>query len=146
MEVIERPKIRAPIEVPPTIRCPNHECQCVIAYDENKDLTIGDDLMSMGFECPDCGTWVTVKKLKKFAQYPEAFFDFHNGEPRSDNQVQEWVDDCIGYLKKSQEPGEYCLTGSGNTIVIGLKGSSEDGDTIIVAKGYKQLTYFPNKE
>lgn len=146
MEVIERPKIRKPVEVPPTISCPNYDCQCVIAYKENEDLVISDDLMSVGFECPDCGAWVTVKELEKFAQYPEAFYDFHNGAPQSNEQIQECVDECIYCLKEDCKSGEYCFTGSGGTLVIGLKGDSEDGDTVIVAKGYQELTYFPNEE
>lgn len=117
-----------------TIVCP--KCHCTISYDQN-DIEYYED--GNGFCCPDCKNQIYMEKYDK-TQFPEAFYHFNSvdGYTLSDKETQYYVNKVANCLK-SAKVGEYCRSGTGDTMVFGCK--YEDEDNIVVCKDYYELSY-----
>lgn len=126
--------VKKPIQPPNEVTCDN--CGAVLCY-EPTDVRIG----YMGCEvvdCPECGEDVLVSE-KRVAP-PNFPITFHHTDPYgkgvknlSDGEIQQYVDRVVEQTKQLKA-GEFTYTGTGDTMVIGLK--HEDETDIIVAKGY----------
>ena len=116
-------------------KCP--ACGCTIEYTEEdlEDLDHGT-----GFYCPDCGEEIYHERFE-LHKFPRAFYRFgvNNGAVAiSDETIQMYINDVARVLKNANV-GEFTCTGTGDTMVIGLK--FEDEDHIIVAKNYWEEEY-----
>lgn len=120
-------------EVKHEIVCPN--CDSLLRYtDEDLEMARNEQ----GFECPNCEDWICVKKYPTF-EFPTSFYHFgKNAFKVNDEQTQKWIDQCVNYVKQSNEPYDFTSTGSGDTLVIAFK--CADGITCYVAKDYYEAS------
>lgn len=133
MRVIARKS--SPIEQVSKIICPN--CECTIEYTERdvEDLDHG-----FGFYCPECGEEIYTQKFD-LHEFPNAFYHFGVNDGAvaiSDKETQRYINEVVDYLKDA-DVGDHAETGSGDTIVIGIK--YEDGVSLYVAKNYWEEEY-----
>lgn len=106
-------------------------CNTILEY---TDEDVHEIYCGRGFKCPKCGEDVFIGPPEKIV-YPDSFYDFKNGVDICDEDIQKYVDDVYKTLKESGLDIDYAYSGTGNTIVIGLK--CADGElAIIVAKKY----------
>lgn len=117
-------------------------CGAELEYSE-EDIDIG----MFGCEtiiCPVCGeaTFVSDRKIKP--TFPKTFWGYkENAVNCSNEEIQNFVDYVVKNLtSENSNVGDYSITGSGNTIVIGLK--YEDEISIYVCKNYWEETIFPS--
>lgn len=113
------------------------ECGAELEYDK-EDVYIG----WMGCEyvtCPNCNceTMVDGKRIMP----PTWKTTFHHTCANTgavdikDAEIQKYVDEVIKNLcSDKRKPGEFCLTGTGNLLVLGVKW--EDSADVYVTKDY----------
>lgn len=125
-------------------RCICEECGAELEY-EPCDVHVG--WMGVGYvTCPECGRDTAVSDERKAK--PTWPLTFHhtckeNGAvDLDDERVDSMVDEVVNRLKKSDDDYPYAMTGTGNTVVFGLK--FEDSIEIYVTKNYWEDTIFLN--
>lgn len=118
------------------IICPH--CRSKLAYTSN-DIThskFGDKWIYCGV----CGGEIFLSDDEiptiETIQYPQDFYSFANAVPIKDDDVNEWVKECINNLDKDTD---FSYRASGDTIVFAYK-SDEDlpAATVMVAKKYQE--------
>lgn len=129
-----------------TVRPKNHVnevtcpcCKSELIYEENDIIPI---YCGKGIVCPVCGEDIVIKKVKPF-EFPDGFYHF--GERKevahlTDNEVQEYIDDTVKNLRKSNLEFDLSYQQCGDTIVFGFK--NEEGITVWVAKNYYEADEF----
>lgn len=89
-----------------------------------------------GFECPECGRFVTVSDKRTIPPtYPTTFMSHEDAVHISDEEINKFVEKTATVLK-SLSPGEFSITGTGDTMVFGLK--FEDEENIYVCRDYSE--------
>lgn len=95
-------------------------------------------------KCPVCGEEIITEKCDGIEldsnniEFPKQFFE-PGGVDIPDNEIENWVRECLKVAEESDEPyGYFVCTGSGNTIVILM--AYEDEYEIIVAKDYYETS------
>lgn len=77
-------------------------------------------------------------------KFPNDFFDFNNGVPKSDSDIELYVNQMIEYLKENPEK-QFTNRSQGNLSIIVYKYFYGDNDysyTVQVSKGYFEKTIF----
>lgn len=139
------PQIIAPPEHefqfdPIVTTCPH--CHYTISYTVDEVERVDDE--HMGIYCPHCQGVIETEDVEPFT-FPNTFFHFGTNEGAvclSDKEVQSYVDIVKRKLQQELEVGEYIITGTGDTMVFGLK--FEDEDVIYVAKNYWEESIYRN--
>lgn len=111
--------------------CPN----CGKRYVYTKEDTY-PQVGGLGIDCPNCGAVIITEEHDDY-DFPEMFYHFGVNEGSvqlSDSKIQEYIDEVVERLKRTSEDGYYTFTGSGNTIVFGVK--NEDEIRVWVCKNY----------
>ena len=142
------------VKTKPTIR--EATCGCCKAQLEFESCDIQEDNLGDPFvTCPNCGSKVWLswddeeEKEKRITStnlaYPSDFYHFGGAESKKigATETQKW---CREILKKLEDdPDEtFYYTGSGDTIVIGVRCGNEI--EIYVAHGYDNCTVFNTEE
>lgn len=117
--------------------CPH--CKSRFAYN-NEDAW--DFEWKSYLRCPCCDSVIHIQcenndiPTTDNVQYPKDFYSFENAVPIKDNEVNEWVKECINDLDKDTD---FSYRASGDTIVFAYK-SDEDvpATTVMVAKNYQE--------
>ena len=66
------------------------------------------------------------------------FYDFSNGSPITNGELQRWIVDIVNYFNEDGE-SSFCNISCGNSMVIGLR--RDDGTVqIIVTNSYMEAT------
>lgn len=112
------------------------KCGSLLRY-ENGDLEMYGP--EQGLICPECKEWIVVKNYPTF-QFPISFYRYDNACALSDEETQKYIDDCIKRVKESQEIWDMAMSGTGDTLVIAIKGDEEI--TCYVAKNYYEAVEF----
>lgn len=120
------------------------ECGAELEYDK-EDVHIG----WMGCEyvtCPACNNESAVSEHRLQSPTWKATFHHVNTETGAvdieDDEVQKCVERVIERLCSNEyKPGEFCITGVGNLLVVGIKW--EDGVEIYVTKDYWEDSIAP---
>lgn len=117
------------------ITCPHCKSKIVYTFDDvvsgggkewlycgacNKEISLSED------EIPTIDT----------VQYPKDFFSFVNGVSLKDEEVNEYIKECLNDLDKDTD---YSYRASGDTMVFAFKSDeSLPAATVIVAKKYQE--------
>lgn len=89
-----------------------------------------------GFECPECGHFVTASdKRTILPTYPTTFMFHEDAVHISDEEIDGFVNKVATTLK-TLAPGEFTIAGTGDTLVFGLK--FEDEENIYVCRDYSE--------
>ena len=123
-------------EYPKRHTCDN--CGAELEYDK-EDVYIG----WMGCEyvtCPACNSETMIGECSR-VQPPTWNATFHHTSAETgavdvkDTEIQKYVDEVVKNLcSDKRKPGEFCITGTGNLLVLGIKW--EDGVDVYVTKDY----------
>lgn len=122
------------------------ECTCNFChtnfYFTDEDL-IDVNKNYCGFICPVCGNPIEIFKINE-SKFPESFYHFINGKQLSNEQIQKYVNRVRKELENSEEDFDYCLSGTGDTMVFGYKTLEDDvhSISIIVAQNYYECNIF----
>jgi hypothetical protein len=118
------------------ITCPH--CKSKLAY--RFDDVISDRFKGNWIDCPVCDKEISIHDSEaptiEAIQYPQNFWSFANAVHVKDDEVNEWVKECINDLDKNTD---FSYRASGDTIVFAYKpneGLSEA--TVTVAKNYQE--------
>lgn len=119
-----------------------YECDAELEFSID-DTYIGA-LGARYVKCPICGEEIIIEKCNGIElnssniEFPTHFFE-PGGVDIPDNEIENWVRECLKVAEESDEPyGYFVCTGSGNTIVILM--AYEDEYEIIVAKDYYETS------
>jgi len=78
---------------------------------------------------------------KKELIYPDDFFDFSNGKPIEEQEVQNWINECVWNMKLD-DTQDFSFQQSGNTFVCVLRIGDEI--KVIVSDKYKEFEVLKN--
>ena len=91
--------------------------------------------------CPYCHEENIVDENRAVPPtFPKTFFHFRNGAKLSDDQIQEYVNECLDYLNKHRDE-DFAYAATGDTFVVALRW--EDQTQIVVGKDYWEDALFP---
>lgn len=119
--------------------CEKCHAKLEFAFDDTYEGALGARYL----KCPVCGreniTELDVPNLSSNnIKFPLHFFE-PGGIDISNNEIQNWIRQCLKIAEESKEPyGYFVQTGSGNTRVILM--AYEDEYDIIVTKDYYQTS------
>lgn len=106
---------------PKPITC--ESCGAELEY-EDSDLKIG--LWGCkGFDCPECGEFVFCSDRVVEPKYPDTFWIPKNAKGLNDEEINTLLNRVVESLKKCKA-GEFSMSGTGDTMVIGLKFEDEE--------------------
>lgn len=112
---------------PKSITC--ESCGAELEY-EDSDLKVG--LWGCkGFDCPECGEFVFCSDRVAEPKYPDTFWIPKNPKKIEDKEINILLGQVVKSLKNC-EVGEFTMSGTGDTMVIGLK--FEDKEEYYVCK------------
>lgn len=109
-------------------------CGQPITYEKDEVFRLNDE--TVGFICPNCSCEVVVDYIKPFT-FPDSFYHFGANSKSvklTDQEIQRYVNSIKFDLQNEIKAGEFTITGTGDTVIIGMK--CDDEDVIIVAKDY----------
>ena len=109
------------------------KCGSKIQY-EDSDLYLNHN--TLGFDCPCCDEWAAVKECKQYT-FPEAFYKYNTTKYNniSNLDIQEKIDQILEHLKHNPDQ-DYMYIATGDTIVFGIQGDTDNDIGIYVAKNY----------
>lgn len=105
---------------------------------EEADMKYGE--YGLGYiVCPVCGDSIYIDGIEMKVTpdnmlYPKHFRSFERGVPLSQEETQKYAREVYKNLFSSELPVDWACTGTGDTIVIGVKNADEA--EIYVAKKY----------
>ncbi len=116
------------------IDCPF--CRAKLRY---TDEDIEQVYNERGIVCPTCEQFIAMEFVRPF-KFPESFWlsSANTGAVEvSNNTTQQFVDDCVNYLRKQKGEGvkeDFVMSGTGNTMTFGFL--DDDGISVYVAQNY----------
>lgn len=137
-QIVSPPESKIPKKRPIITTCPH--CQYTISYTDDEVDRVEND--GFGVICPNCNESIVLEHIEPFT-FPNTFYHFGTSECAvclNDEEIQEYVNIVKRKLQQECKVGEYVFTGSGDTMVFGLK--MEDEDLIFVAKNYWEDSVF----
>ena len=135
--------INKKVEEPKIYKVICDECRAELEY-EYEDTYEGY-AGARQIKCPECGYEIIsedfdgVELNSSNVEFPKHFYNFGNGVEIDNEEIQEWVCQCLKTAEASDEPyGYFVQAGSGNAAVVLM--AYEDEYNIIVAKNYYELS------
>ena len=122
----------------------NCSCGILFEYDED-DIQCHETADYDYVSCPECDAEFGVLLDEKVLTveniiFPDDF-DRYDGVPIGDEQINEWIKDCLRKLKEDEEDfGTFRYTLSGDTFAIAIKHGDEY--FITVARNYYSASIF----
>ena len=103
------------------VECNN--CDSILEY-------IDSDVVENKICCPKCEAFIELfdEKILTIENiiFPSDFYDFSNGKPISDEEINKWIKKCLkSCLEDEADYGVYNYISSGDTFVLVLKFDNE---------------------
>ena len=133
MKVIKKNEVETS-EYPKRIVC--EHCGAELEYDRDDEFV---GLWGMKcVTCPECNEDCFVSDHRVEPPNWKTTFDHTNSDSAvaiDDEEIQEYIDKCYARLTSDDwTPGDHCLTGSGDTMIFGVK--YEDEIRVFVTRDY----------
>lgn len=132
MKVIKKNEVETS-EYPKRTIC--EHCGVELEYDKDDEF-IG--LWGMKcITCPECNEDCFVSDHRVEPPNWKATFDYINSATAKElknEDIQEYIDNCYKYLMNEAKPGDFYMTGSGDTMVFGFR--YEDTVDLYVTRDY----------
>lgn len=132
MKVIKKNEVETS-EYPKRTIC--EHCGVELEYDKDDEF-IG--LWGMKcVTCPECNEDCFVSDHRVEPPNWKATFDYINSATAKElknEDIQEYIDNCYKYLMNEAKPGDFYMTGSGDTMVFGFR--YEDTVDLYVTRDY----------
>ena len=132
MKVIKKNEVETS-EYPKRIVCDH--CDAELEYDKDDEFV---GLWGMKcITCPECNEDCFVSDHRVEPPNWKATFDHVNSATAKElknEDIQEYIDNCYKYLMNVAKPGDFYMTGSGDTMVFGFR--YEDTVDLYVTRDY----------
>lgn len=132
MKVIKKNEVETS-EYPKRIVCDH--CDAELEYDKDDEF-IG--LWGMKcITCPECNEDCFISDHRVEPPNWKVTFDHINSATAKElknEDIQEYIDNCYKYLMNEAKPGDFYMTGSGDTMVFGFR--YEDTVDLYVTRDY----------
>ena len=132
MKVIKKNEVKTS-EYPKRIVC--EHCDAELEYDRDDEFV---GLWGMKcITCPECNEDCFVSDHRVEPPNWKATFDHVNSATAKElknEDIQEYIDNCYKYLMNEAKPGDFYMTGSGDTMVFGFR--YEDTVDLYVTRDY----------
>lgn len=132
MKVIKKNEVETS-EYPKRIVCDH--CGTELEYDKDDEFV---GLWGMKcITCPECNEDCFVSDHRVEPPNWKVTFDHVNSATAKElknEDIQEYIDNCYKYLMNEAKPGDFYMTGSGDTMVFGFR--YEDTVDLYVTKDY----------
>ena len=132
MKVIKKNEVETS-EYPKRIVC--EHCDAELEYDKDDEF-IGQWGMKC-ITCPECNEDCFVSDHRVEPPNWKTTFDHVNSATAKElknEDIQEYIDNCYKYLMNEAKPGDFYMTGSGDTMVFGFR--YEDTVDLYVTRDY----------
>ena len=137
MKVINRNEIKE-ADYPKRIICDH--CGAELEYDRDDEFV---GLWGMKYiTCPECMKDVFVSDHRVEPPNWKATFDHINSATAKElknEDIQEYIDSCYKYLMNEAKPGDFYMTGSGDTMVFGFR-YEDTVDLYVTRDFYEDVT------
>ena len=137
MKVISRNENKE-ADYPKRIICDH--CGAELEYNEEDEF---DELWGMKcITCPECMKDVFVSDHRVEPPNWKATFGHINSataEELKNEDIQEYIDNCYKYLMNEAKPGDFYMTGSGDTMVFGFR-YEDTVDLYVTRDFYEDVT------
>lgn len=132
MKVIKKNEVETS-EYPKRTIC--EHCGVELEYDKDDEFV---GLWGMKcVTCPECNEDCFVSDHRVEPPNWKATFDYINSATAKElknEDIQEYIDNCYKYLMNEAKPGDFYMTGSGDTMVFGFR--YEDTVDLYVTRDY----------
>ena len=132
MKVINRNEVKK-ADYPKRIICDH--CSAELEYNEDDEFV---GLWGMKcITCPECNEDCLVSDHRIEPPNWKTTFDHINSATAKElknEDIQEYIDNCYKYLMNEAKPGDFYMTGSGDTMVFGFR--YEDTVDLYVTRDY----------
>ena len=132
MKVINRNETKE-ADYPKRIICDH--CGAELEYDKDDEFVGQWGMRSVS--CPECMGDVFVSDHRIEPPNWKATFDHVNSATEKElknEEIQEYIDNCYKFLMNEAKPGDFYMTGSGDTMVFGFR--YEDTVDLYVTRDY----------
>ena len=137
MKVISRNETKE-VDYPKRIICDH--CGAKLEYDKDDEFV---GLWGMKcITCPECMKDVFVSDHRVEPPNWKATFDHINSATAKElknEDIQEYIDNCYKYLTNEAKPGDFYMTGSGDTMVFGFR-YEDTVDLYVTRDFYEDVT------
>ena len=132
MKVIKKNEVGTS-EYPKRIVC--EHCDAELEYDKDDEFVGLWGIKCI--TCPECNEDCFVSDHRVEPPNWKATFDHVNSATAKElknEDIQEYIDNCYKYLMNEAKPGDFYMTGSGDTMVFGFR--YEDTVDLYVTRDY----------